>query len=441
MHALSKTAGAVGGIATIMSMTNALRGPRICLAPPGEGGEGGGTKSVSDLAAEIKADHQKAIDKVKEIAEKALHESKSAGGVSEKVKETVDEALVKMNALGEQVSTLEQKLARNPGGDGHEVKSLGEQFVESEEYKSFVANSPRSGKASLRVKADITTSDTNAAGSVGGAIAPNRLPGIIEQPRRRLTVRNLLSPGRTDGPLIEYVQEVGFTNNAAPAAEGAKKPQSDIQLIDKQTSTKVIAHFMKASKQALSDVSQLRSLIDSRLLYGLGLEEENQLLNGDGAGQNLHGIIPQATAFTPPVTVAGMTSIDMLRLAMLQAVLAEYPATGHILNPSDWAVIETLKDAQGRYIIGNPQGTTSPTLWNLPVVTTQAIAQDKFLTGAFQMGAQVFDQWSAAIEAGFENDDFTRNKITILAEERLALAMYRPEAFIYGDFGRVAEGG
>jgi len=86
----------------------------------------------------------------------------------------------------------------------------------------------------------------------------------------------------------------------------------------------------------------------------------------------------------------------------------------------------------------NPQGTTSPTLWNLPVVTTQAIAQDKFLTGAFQMGAQVFDQWSAAIEAGFENDDFTKNKITILAEERLALAVYRPEAFIYGDFGRVA---
>lgn len=441
MQVLSKPAGVVGGIATLVSASNLLRGLRIVLAPPGEGGEGTGTKSVSDLAAEIKADHQKAFDKVKEIAEKALHDAKSAGGVSEKVKETVDEALIKMNSLGEQVATLEQKLARRPGDGNDRQKSFGEQFVDSEEFKSFSASNPRSGKASMRVKADITTADTNAAGSVGSAIAPNRLPGILEKPRRRLTVRNLISPGRTDGPLIEYVQEVGFTNNAAPVAEGAAKPKSDIQLTDKQTSTKVIAHFMKVSKQALSDVAQLRSYIDSRLLYGLGYVEEGQLLNGDGTGQNLHGIIPQATAFAAPVAVAAMTSIDVMRLAMLQAVLAEYPATGHVMNPIDWAVIETLKDGQGRYIIGNPQGTATPTLWGLPVVTTQAIAQDKFLTGAFEMGAQVFDQWSAAIEVGFENDDFTKNKITILAEERLALAVFRPEAFIYGDFGRVAEGG
>ena len=73
---------------------------------------------------------------------------------------------------------------------------------------------------------------------------------------------------------------------------------------------------------------------------------------------------------------------------MLQAVLAEYPATGHVMNPIDWAWIETLKDGQGRYIIGNPQGTITPTLWGLPVVTTQAITVDKFLTGAFEMGAQ-----------------------------------------------------
>ena len=83
----------------------------------------------------------------------------------------------------------------------------------------------------------------NADGSIGAAIAPNRLPGIQEAPRRRLTIRNLISPGRTDSPLIEYIQEVGFTNNAAPVAEGAAKPQSSVQLIDKQTSTKVIAHL------------------------------------------------------------------------------------------------------------------------------------------------------------------------------------------------------
>jgi len=99
----------------------------------------------------------------------------------------------------------------------------------------------------------------------------------------------------------------------------------------------------------------------------------------------------------------------------------------------DWAGIETLKDNEGRYIIGNPQGALSPTLWRLPVVETQAIAVGKFLTGAFQMGAQVFDRWDARIETGFVNDDFIKNLITILGEERLALAVYRPEAFVTGN--------
>jgi HK97 family phage major capsid protein len=129
----------------------------------------------------------------------------------------------------------------------------------------------------------------------------------------------------------------------------------------------------------------------------------------------------------------------MLRLAMLQAALAEYPATGHVMHPTDWARIETLKDGEGRYIIGNPQGSVQPTLWGLPVVTTQSIAVDKFLTGAFKLGAQVFDRWTARVEVATENeDDFIKNLVTVLAEERIALAVYRPEAFIYGDFGNVA---
>ena len=116
-------------------------------------------------------------------------------------------------------------------------------------------------------------------------------------------------------------------------AEGAAKPSSDIQLDLKSTSAKVIAHWFKASRQSLDDVPQLRSLIDNRLLYGLAFKEELQLLSGDGTGQNLHGIIPQASAYAEPFTPDSGTNIDTLRLAMLQAVLAEYPATGHVLNP------------------------------------------------------------------------------------------------------------
>ena len=157
------------------------------------------------------------------------------------------------------------------------------------------------------------------------------------------------------------------------------------------------------------------------------------------AGGQVLGIIPQATAYAAPGGLTSAQAMDQMRLAMLQAELAEYPATGHVMNPIDWTRIELLKDTTGRYIIGNPQGTTAPSLWGLPVVATAAIAQDKFLTGAFKLGAQLFDRWLARVEVATENeDDFIKNLVTILAEERLALAVYRPEAFIYGDLGFVA---
>ncbi len=134
-----------------------------------------------------------------------------------------------------------------------------------------------------------------------------------------------------------------------------------------------------------------------------------------------------------------MTRIDVLRLAMLQTALSELMSTGVVLHPADWAAIELLKDGQGQFIVGNPQGTMTPTLWGQPVVATQSMATGKFLTGAFQLGAQIFDRMDAVVEISTEDDqNFRKNLVTVLAEERLALAVYRPEAFVKGDFAAAA---
>lgn len=426
-----------GGRFTAPAM-NYFMAPQIAFAPPNDDG----TKTAQQLADELKADHKKAVkdevDKVRGDFEEFIGKSAKDGKIAEAIKHDVDEKLTTMNAkIDEVMNDFEQKMARIGSGDGEEHKSAGDLFLADERVANFLKSEPSSGKIDLRLKATLTSLTTDAAGSVGDAIAPTRLPGILPLPQRRLTVRDLLSQGRMDGNALEYVKETGFVNNAAPVAEGAAKPSSDIKLDLVTTSAKVIAHWMKASKQVLSDISQLRSIIDQRLLYGLAYVEEAQLLNGDGTGQNLNGIIPQATAYAAPITVASPTSIDLIRLMALQAALAEYPATGIVMNPADWAWVELLKDTTGRYIIGNPQGGIAPTLWGLPVVATQAMTIDKVLVGAFRLGAQVFDRWDARVETGFVNDDFTKNLVTILAEERLALAVYRPEAFIYGDFGRV----
>lgn len=394
-------------------------------------------KSAAELAAETKAAVDRAVDGVKALAEEALGKARAGEELASSLKEKADEALMNVNGLRARLDDLEQKAARE-GTEAAEAKSFGERFVEDERVKAFLSNEPTSGRVDVRIKAPITSATTAAAGSAGAAVNQTRLPGILELPQRRLTVRDLLSQGRMDGNTLEYVRERGFTNSAAPVAENAVKPESDLRFDMVSTSAKVIAHWMKASRQILSDFAQLRSVIDQRLMYGLAYAEEQQLLNGDGTGQNLNGIIPQATAFTAPITIAGATEIDNIRLAMLQAEIALFPATGTVMNPSDWGRIELEKDSTGRYIIGNPQGTIAPTLWGLPVVTTPAIAADKFLTGAFRLGAQVFDRWDARVEVGYVNDDFIRNMVTILAEERLALAVYRPEAFIFGDFGNIA---
>lgn len=395
-------------------------------------------KTAEQLALEVKTEFDRRLNEVKGIAEDALGKVKAGETLTASVKEKADEALTKMGELvgvKEKIDQLEQKILEGGGLKSERTKSVGEQFVETQEVKDFLAKTTPRGRVDMTLKTTLTSLTTDAAGSVGDAINQTRVPGILPLPQRRMTIRDLLSPGQMDGNTLEYVKETGFTNSAAMVAEGAAKPESDIKLELVSTSAKVIAHWMKASRQVLSDIPMLRSMIDQRLLYGLAYKEESQLLNGDGTGQNLNGIITQATAYSAPTSVADTTLIDVLRLAMLQAALAEYPATGHVLHPTDWAVIETTKDSTGRYIIGNPQGQLSPTLWGLPVVATQAMTVRKFLTGAFRLGAQIFDRWQARVEVATENeDDFIKNLVTILAEERLALAVYRPEAFIYGDF-------
>lgn len=395
---------------------------------------------AATLPEAIQAELGRISSQMKEHGEKVQAELAAGIQMSAKAKEQVDDLLIKTGELNARLSASEQILATlEQGGTAAVAQTYGEQFVNSDDFKAFASQTRPRGRVDMTFSAAITTLTTDAAGSAGDLVQTTRVGGVIQPPERCMTVRDLLTPGRTDTGLIEYVKETGFVNSAAPVAEGAAKPETTLKYDLVSTSAKVIAHHVKASRQILSDAPQLMSLIDGRLRYGLAYVEEAQLLNGSGSGQNLAGIIPQATAYAAPFDPAGTeTGIDMIRLAMLQAALAEYPASGIVMHPSDWARIELLKDTTGRYIIGNPQGVIGANLWGLPVVATQAISVDKFLTGAFRLGAQIFDRWQARVEVATENeDDFIKNMVTVLAEERLALAVYRPEAFIYGDFGNV----
>lgn len=390
-------------------------------------GKDAGTEPVNDpkaLAAEIK----RISDETTRFAETALDQIKKNGALSAETKASVDTLLTDRNSLVERLKQVEAQIAMgNPGGGrADRAKSVGEQVTESDAFKAFV--NAKGGRVSIAVKALL---------SPAFPITPHRVPGINALPLERPRVRSLLLPGRTDSNAIEFVRETGFTNNAAIVAEQATKPESHLTFEPVSRSVVTIAHWLQASKQILDDAPQLQSFIDARLRYGLVLVEDVQLLKGSGTGGNLEGVFTVATAYAAPggVTVTNETKIDRLRLALLQAELAGYPANGLVLNPIDWTTIELTKTTDGAYLFAHPQGSVTPTLWGTTVVSTVAMDQGDFLAGAFGLGAQIFDREDANVVISTEDrDNFIRNMVTVRAEERLALAIYRPEAFVKGEF-------
>ncbi|RVS46724.1 phage major capsid protein [Citrobacter freundii] len=401
---------------------------------------------VNEILKKVTASIEEATGKFNAKAEEALKEAQKNGKLSAETKETVDKMASELNALKEAEKTLkasmgelEQHVAQMPLANAKQVvESVGQQVISAEALKTFAASVAASQRISIPVKAALLTANVP-----GNIVAPDRLPGIDTAPKQRLFIRDLIAPGTTASNTIYWVQQTGFTNNAAAVAENTTKPYSNIEFAEKITPVRTIAHLFKASKQILDDFAQLQSQVDAEMRFGLKYVEEQEILFGDGTGAHLEGIIPQASAFSAAFQVEHQNGIDDLRLAMLQAQLARFPASGHVLHFIDWAKIELTKDTLGRYILANPAALTGPTLWGLPVVATEATAfQGKFLTGAFSAGAQIFDREETNVVISTENaDDFEKNMITIRCEERLALAVKRPEAFVYGSFTVPASGG
>jgi len=169
--------------------------------------------------------------------------------------------------------------------------------------------------------------------------------------------------------------------------------------------------------------------------------EEAQLLKGSGVNLNLNGIYTQASAYANPgVTVQNETRIDRLRLAILQSELAEYPVDGIVIHPIDWAAIELTKNAQHDYMFTNARSTMQPGLWGRNVVPTQAMDANEFLVGAFGGGLAVqgWDREDMNVQISLEDrDNFIKNMVTIRCEERVGLTVYRPDAFVKGNFDNV----
>ena len=335
-------------------------------------------------------------------------------------------------------------------------KSIGDEFINSMEFKSL-----QGGRNGANMSAPYVTNSVLTAGGYNVKDMFSALPtgnpsafGTIQRdplvvpPMRTKRVRDLFPTRTTTAAVIEYFRMTGFTNNAAAVAErnaagtafGAK-PQSSFTFVGEQAPVRTIAHWEAAHRNVLADEPQLRSIIDNELMYGLRLQEDAQILSGDGTGENLTGVLSTSGIQTYDWSDGALlpvkdTKADAIRRAATLSFLAYYEPTGIVMHPNDWEDIELTKDDNGQYLVAVSVAMGGePKLWRIPIVETPAIPEGTALVGAFGTGAQLYDREQASIRISEQHSDFfVRNAIVVLAEQRLALAVKRPEAFVKVNF-------
>jgi HK97 family phage major capsid protein len=286
-----------------------------------------------------------------------------------------------------------------------------------------------------------------AAITSGDLEIPAQRDSEVYGPMRRATsIRDLLVTRRTTAPSIEYLRATRTGDAALQAAEGDAKAELAMGFDLIQAAVKTIACWVPASRQALDDATMLADYIDMELRDALRLKEDQQLLKGTGTGANIEGLWTVASAFNRGTGTLGAvgasdTPPDTLRRAITQLQLARGTPTGIVLNPVGLELLELEKDLEDRYLLSldvrDQNGRT--VVWRVPVVVTDAIDEDEWMVGDFVRAARLYDRMQATVEVATEHADyFVRNLVAILAEERVALTIPRPDLLIIGTFNPVS---
>lgn len=410
------------------------------------------TPNLEQQYEQVQKDLRGVRDDLKAYDSKVQGEIKKHGEIQAETKAKVDELLTKSGELQNRLQDMEQKLNAKdePSKAAPQLPGdfVAQRIAEDEGLRAMLGKPVQGRRVNIEVPRSAidlafqghsyvrAATLTNTAGSGASLTYPADVRPLVSPLVRRLTVRDLLMPGRTSSPAVFFPRENVFTNNAGvQSSEGTLKGESTITFEDETKPVVTIAHWMDVSLQMIADVPYIVSYINGRLMYGLKFKEENELMNGAGVGQNIEGLMTIASAYSQPsgAVVSDEQALDRLRLMLLQVELADAFASGIVIHPTDWANIELLKDGEKRYIFTNPQDTTTGRLWGRDVVSTKAQTQGLALVGDFAMHSQLLDREDANVAISFENaDNFVKNKATLRAEERAVLVNYRPAAFVKG---------
>lgn len=314
-----------------------------------------------------------------------------------------------------------------------EVISLARAFVESDAFKSY----DRARKWSPTVDIDIKGLLDYRPGAerktlldeTGYTIRPPRINVIVSGALRRPVVSDLMPQGTTNTNAIIYMEETTTTNAAAAVAEGGTKPESALGFTERTANVRKVATVLPVTDELMADAPAIEAYIEARLRLFLALSEETELLSGSGSSPHITGLLNASGILTQPTGTDPQP--DAIYKAIVKIATTSFlEPSGMIINPLNWQSIRLLRTTEGIYIWGNPADPGPDRIWGLTVVPTVAMTSGTALVGAFDTAAQIFrrDQVSFAV-SDQHADFFITNRLMLRVEERLALAIYRPNAF------------
>ena len=381
-------------------------------------------------------------ESVKQAIEKADENGKKVSDVLKSELEAEKKATIELqkqyDALDVRLSELKQSGLKK--GKSF-VLNMIEDLEKSDEFKRFAQ--VKKGNFNLEIKNGffgdmLTKADTmTPALNLTNQVTPvQRMQGFFYDPDRSNHLRENMNVIPTATDTIYYITETMDTNATQVTAPGADKGQSEISLTQNSISVRKISTYLQLAEEMLDDIPGMSAYLTARFTKKLKVKEDQQILYGTNASNQLRGITPVAQAYDGDEVTLGtaIQEIDVLRAAIAQARVDEYYPSLIVLHPNDVRDIDLLKDADNQYIHAGIWGMR-PSIAGVPILETTAITEGDFLVGDFRMGATLWDRKQANVKfSDQDQDNFIKNVITVRFEERIAQTVERPNAFVYGSF-------
>lgn len=377
---------------------------------------------------------------------------KEQGVASEDSLKQIEGLTAKLNDLeekhGKEIASMAVKMNR-PEFDSQQRKSVEslrsqiesglEKLVKSGFGKNINGNASidlTNGQSALGLKAVGDMSNSNLSGYADRDIRTR----VVYDPANPSRVRNYINVSPLSAPILEYPKETGSEGGVAFQTEGASKAQFDLDFSMVSETPKTIAVFTRLTKQSLADIPWLASHLATRLSDKWFAFEDDQILNGDGTGQQFKGIVSEGTAYvktSPTISNYYEYLID----ATAQLRNKHYTPSTILLNPLDFVNLVTYKASTGGeythpgLVYGN-DGIYR--IFGVPIVENSAVARLTGIVGDFRQ-AELAVREGLSFDVSYDDGtNFTTNKVTYRLEGREVLAIYDPKGFRILNFAQIA---